>query len=227
MTSISSLMQMPSLVNYLEKNGASAAQIATSTTSSLAGYLAATDSGMGLGDTISLSAQAQAMLATQGAAATGGTGDADGGKSAKAGATDFIAKFFESNGIDTDKLSEDAQNLLKGIDKIIDNMSGVTRDAGFDNMTSSYVRGQRQSFTLSGNGQRLTATVQYDNGKPVSLTVSNVQGGTATSAAMTLGMDSAGKPSTIEISRTEKKYNSMGAIMSTVAGDPLSVELYA
>jgi|GEM_PF-7061359 len=226
MTTISSLMgRMPSLVDYLNQQDGT---IASSPLQSLANQ---SSSGAGAmfgdgGDTVSFSAQAQLLAAQGSGSASSFTPDSDGGEAAMKGAVQFIADFFADSGVDMDKMSEETKTLLNGMGELIGAMGSVARDSTIDEMTKSYVKGQRESFTLQGDGTRLSVTVQYENGKPKNLNVTQVQGTTASTALITLGMDDKGAPSTVEIARVQKTYNPLGGLTGTQAADPLSLSLY-
>lgn len=229
--SISSLTgSMPSLADYLSKNGSSGSSTGITaykggSTIDLSSLL---NSGSGDGDVVSLSATAQLMLA-QGITSNGSgvTGDADGGKAAKAGAQDFFKKFFISQGVDGEKLSDEAKSLIKGISDLVDNMGPVSRDTTIDGMTQRYVKGQRTSYTLQGTNERLSLTIQYKDGKPTSMTVMQLQGGTANNAVISLGQDAKGALSTVDVSRVQKQFSAYGNLTSTTQGTSLSLDLYA
>lgn len=216
---------MPSLVDYMN-GGTGKVGGAQSGGTSLASVLNANDGG-GL-DIVSLSADAQRYLSMQ-ASGTSANGTATGptGEAAQKGAISFIANFFADSGVNSAKLSDETKKLIAGLSDLITSMTNVAQDSTLDAMTKNYVKGQRESFTLQGDGQRISATVQYEDGKPKSLTVTQSNAGVANTATITLGMDNQGKLSTVDINRVQKVYNSFGGFMGSVAADPLTLALYA
>lgn len=219
-----------SLTNYLgnsTKDTSSSASTAAATGQSitrmpsLADYLGAD------ADTVSFSSMAQSLSASGGTSLSTFTPDSDGGAAAKVGCGDFISNFLESSGVDMDNLSADAQKLLDGLADLIANMGAVTQDTKIDGMTKAYVKGQRESYTLQGDGNRLSATIQYTNGVPQSLTVTQLQGSVANTAVFTLGRDDAGKLNSIDVQRVQKEYSGLGGLVGTNEADPLSLALYA
>lgn len=209
--SISSLTAGLSLATFL--NGTSASQ---SQSGGLASYMGG---GSGsIGDTLSLSTTAQGM------AQAGGTGD---DSKAKNGAKAFLLNFFQDKGVDVAKLSDDAIALLQGIDDMITDMGGAVQDSTVDTMTANYVKGQRQSYTLTGQDQRLSFTVQYENGKPASMAVMHIQGKIATRAVISLTENAAGIPTGINVQSVQKEYGSFGNNTATNIGEELDLKLYA
>lgn len=227
MTSISSLLgRMPSLVDYMGGgNGAGGIMAPQTSAPSLANTLNQ-QNGSG-GDIVSLSPQAQYLMSLAQNGGTNATASGPSGEAAQKGAITFIAKFFADSGIDTTKLSAESKALLDGLGDLVAGMTNVSQDSTLDSMTKNYVKGQRESYTLQGDGQRISATVQYQDGKPKTLTVTQTNGTTANTATISLGTDSQGKLSSLNIDRVQKNYNSFGGFVGSTEADPLTLALYA
>lgn len=178
-------------------------------------------------DPVSFSSLAQSLSQSQGITGPAFTPDSDGGAAAKVGCGNFISKFFEDNGVNMDGLSDQSQQLLDGLAELVAGLGPVSRDTQIDEMTKNYVKGQRESFTLQGDGVRLSAVVQLDNGVPQSLTVTQLQGGVASIATFTLTKDTDGKANGINISRVQKEYGSLGGLVAANEAEPLSLSLHA
>lgn len=172
-------------------------------------------------DTVNLSPAAQQILSQNGAQTDTASSTKD-----LEGAQNFVANFFASNGIDTDNLSDEAVSLLQGLESMVADMTGATRDSAIDGMTSSYARGSRESYTLAADGKRLSFTIQYEAGKPKTLTVTDVNGASADSAVVNFTSDATGAISGVSVQSTQKQYNSFGGLTSSVPGESLAFDLY-
>ncbi|PZQ47077.1 MAG: hypothetical protein DI551_03915 [Micavibrio aeruginosavorus] len=227
---LSSLKQYSaSLVDYIgtgnKKTGTgyfdSVAQNLLNTVSSGLAGSTTDETAASAGEKIELSAEAQALLAAGNKSASGentATGVQKIGQN-------FMMSFFDQSGIDFESLSPDALDLLTGLQDVISG-SGVTgRDLSTDTAEMKYNPG-RKVYTLTGTSERLRIAIDYTDGAPSKLSVTDITGGKVETAEITIGTNSNGEASTIEISRTQKAYAN-GHMIDVGAIDPLSVPLYS
>ncbi len=170
---------------------------------------------------ITLSEEAQKLLASSNSAAdTKLTG-------VKKSAQDFMMRFFDQSGLDLSNLSNEALDLIEGLNGVIAGSEGTQRDMTTDAAENKYANGARESFTLVGNGTRLRIAIEYADGKPSKLSVTDITGGLVETADFTFQASQSGKAvDTMTVERTQRMYNN-GHMTSLDPIDPLSVKLYA
>ncbi len=169
---------------------------------------------------IALSDEAQKLLAA-------GTTDGS-GKSTVTGvqktAQNFMLSFFDQAGVDLGSLSEDALNLIEGLQDVIGATAATDRDITTDLAEGKYNPDQKV-YTLAGNGARLRLAIQYTDGAPSKLSITDITGGQVETAQITLQSEN-GKLSAMTIDRTQRQYEN--GHMTTVSEiEPLSIKLYA
>lgn len=173
------------------------------------------------GVNIDLSDAAKALLAQ------GATTDAA-GNSTTSGvqktAQNFMMSFFDQSGVDFANLSPDALDLIQGLQGVIGDSAGTSRDFTTDAAEEKY-NPNRKVYTLTGDGTRLRMAIEYgDDGKPQKLSITDITGGQVETADITLGQKD-GKASTIDITRSQKNYaNGHMTTVNDIA--PLNVDLY-
>ncbi|HEY8964753.1 MAG TPA: hypothetical protein VIN59_09855 [Alphaproteobacteria bacterium] len=215
---ISSLSNL-SLANYLYGNGSSTSSGATSLASYLGGGSGGSI-GSAIGDMLTLSPAAQSLMSQQSVSN-------EEGEKARQGAKEYLVGFLHDSGVDISKLSDDAMAVFQGIDDMIADMGNAAQDTAVDQATAAFVKGQRQSYTLKSDTERMSFTVQYENGKPASMTVTHIQGSAATTAVISLTKDSSGNLSGLHIESTQKNYSSSGTKIGSMDNDALDMKLYA
>lgn len=183
----------------------------------------------GSGDVISLSPQAQALLAkakTSATPASSGTGSEKTLNAAQKNAQSFIAGFFDDHAIDISKASSETISLFQGLSEIINDMSDPTTNTAIDKGMRKASQGQRVGITLQEDGHTVSFIIKYKDGKPASMTVTNVTGQTAETAVISLGADASGKPSAVHVTSEKNTYNRFGGKTSGVVRDAIDFDLY-
>lgn len=171
---------------------------------------------------ITLSEDAQKLLA-QGNTDSSGNSNVSGVQKT---AQNFMASFFDQNGVDFSSLTDDAKELITGLQGVIADSGTTDRDMSTDAAEEKY-NPDRKVYTLTGNGSRLRLAIDYDaNGKPQKMSITDITGGRVETADITLTQSADGKATSINIDRTQKSY--ANGHMTTVNDiDPLNVPLYS
>lgn len=168
---------------------------------------------------ITLSEDAQKLLAA-------GTTDAS-GKSNVSGvqktAQNFMLSFFDQAGVDFSELSPQALDLIEGLQGVISGTDAATRDLTTDIAEEKY-NADKKVYTLTGTGTRLRLAIEYADGVPSKLSVTDITGGQVETAEITLQKES-GKLATMTIERTQRNYaNGHMTMLDPI--DPLVTDLY-
>lgn len=168
------------------------------------------------GINVTLSDEAQALLSqSNGAADTKLSG-------VQKGAQNFMMSFFDQSEIDFSKLSDQARDLIQGLGEVIAGSGGTARDISTDAAESKYNAG-RKVYTLTGANTRLRVAVDYVEGKPSKLSVTDITNGQVETAEITLGKQDGVQ--TMTINRTQREYQ-YGHMVKLSDIEPLSVDLY-
>lgn len=168
--------------------------------------------------TITLSDEAKALLAKGGELESNLTG-------VQKGSQDFMMTFFDESDIDLSKLSDEVLNIIEGLQGVIGGVTASGRDILTDAAESRYSNGTKKAYTLMGDGQRLRVGIDYADGKPTKLSITDITGGVVETAEITLGEDDNGvMRMTIERTQREYKNGHMAAINPI---EPMSMKLYA
>ena len=222
---LSSLKMMfsarPTLANYLGNDSlnsgalGAASQIMQSKVSAMQGTANTTSAA---GDQVTLSAEAQALLAdsNEGNKAVNGV---------QKGAQSFFLNFFEDAGVDFSQLSDEAQNFLQGFNTLITDTGATMRDSTTDRMEQDYNKGNRDVYTLMGTNSRLRIAIDYQDDKAQKMTITDMNGGNVSIAE--LSIKNAGKANaSIEVNREVREYVN-GSLNDMKKGEPISKALYA
>jgi hypothetical protein len=165
-----------------------------------------------VGVNVSLSAEAQALLEN-------GNGENSNLSGVQKAAQNFLIGFFDQSGLEIEKLSDEALDLIQGLQDVISGSTATGRDLSTDVAEGKYAGGNKQVYTLTGSGTRLRLAVDYADGKPTKLSVTDITGGQVETAEITLSED------TMTINRTQREYKN-GHMTGLVELDPLDVKLY-
>ncbi len=222
---LSSLKMMfsarPTLANYLGNDSfnssalGAASQIMQSKVSALLDTANTTSTS---GDQVTLSAEAQALLAdsNEGNKAVNGV---------QKGAQSFFLNFFEDAGVDFSKLSDEAQEFLQGFNTLITDTGATMRDSTTDRMEQNYNKGNRDVYTLMGTNARLRIAIDYKDDKAQKMTITDMNGGNVSIAELSIA--NAGKANaSIEVSREIREYVN-GNLADMKKGEPISMALYS
>ncbi len=166
---------------------------------------------------ITLSDEAKALLAKGGELESNLTG-------VQKGSQDFMMSFFDESGIDLSKLSGEVLDILEGLQGVIGGVTASGRDVLTDAAESRYSNGAKKAYTLMGDGQRLRVGIEYADGKPTKLSITDITGGVVETAEITLGKDDNGVMR-MTIDRTQREYKN-GHMASMNPIEPLSMKLY-
>lgn len=177
---------------------------------------AATDAAV-KGDTVTLSEEAQKLLAEGADGETALTG-------VQQGAADFMMSFFDQSGIDLANLSDETLGLLEGLQGVIGGVTATGRDLLTDAAETRYSGGTKKAYTLTGEGQRLRVAMELSDGKPSKLTITDISGGQVETAEITVSEEDG--VAYMNIDRTQRAYQN-GHMVDLEAIEPLSVKLYA
>lgn len=171
----------------------------------------------GSGISVSLSAEAQALLAD-------GNGANDSKLSGvQKGAQNFMMSFFDQSGLDFTKLTDQTLDLIQGLGDVIASSGGTMRDVTTDAAESKYNE-NRQVYTLTGANSRLRVAIDYgDDGKPSKLSVTDIANGQVETAEISLQTKDGAQ--TMTINRTQREYQN-GHMVKLSDIDPLTVDLY-
>jgi hypothetical protein len=136
----------------------------------------------------------------------------------------FVMGFFDQSGLDLSNLSPDALDLVQGLQEVVAGSAGTQRDVTTDLAEGKY-NPDRAVFTLTGAGTRLRLGIDYVDGKPSKLSVTDISNGKVETAEITFASKD-GKADTMTINRTQREYAN-GHMVNLETIDPLSVSLYA
>lgn len=169
---------------------------------------------------ISLSEDAQKLLAA-------GTTDSS-GKANVSGvqktAQNFMLSFFDQAGVDFSELDSEALGLIEGLQDVISGTGATVRDLSTDIAEEKY-NANKKVYTLMGNGTRLRLAIDYADGVPSKLSVTDITGGQVETAEITLQKEN-NKLSTMTIERTQRQY--VNGYMTTLDPiEPLVTDLYS
>ena len=167
---------------------------------------------------ITLSDEAKALLAKGGELESELTG-------VQKGSQDFMMSFFDESGIDLSQLSDEVLSILEGLQGVIGGVTASGRDVLTDAAESRYSNGAKKAYTLMGDGQRLRVGIEYAEGKPTKLSITDITGGVVETAEITLGKDD-NDVMRMTIERTQREYKN-GHMQSINPIEPLSMKLYA
>ena len=219
----SMLANRPSLANYLGGDKFDSSPLGTANNlvqSRVSALLNTANTATSDGDQVTLSAEAQALLAesqenSDGTAVNG----------VQKGAQSFFLNFFEDAGVDFSKLSEEAQSFLQGFNTLISDTGATMRDTTTDRMEQDYNKGNRDVYTLLGTNSRLRIAIEYADDKAQKLTLSDMNGGSVSIAEITIG-NLASANASIEVTRQQREYTN-GTLASLTEGQPISMALYS
>lgn len=172
------------------------------------------------GDQVTLSAEAQSLLAQSDENSDGGAVNG-----VQKGAQSFFLNFFEDAGVDFSKLSEEAQAFLQGFNTLISDTGATMRDTTTDRMEQDYNKGNRDVYTLLGTNARLRIAIDYKDDKAQKMTISDMNGGNVSIAEITIGNVTSANAS-IEVTRQQREYTN-GMLASLTEGEPISMALYS
>lgn len=222
---LSSLKNMfagrPTLANYLGGNSFDSSALGAASQamqSRVSALLEAANTATVTGDRVTLSAEAQALLAdgNEGNKAVNGV---------QKGAQSFFLNFFEDAGVDFGKLSEEALSFLQGFNTLISDTGATMRDTATDRMEQEYNKGNRDVYTLMGTNARLRIAIDYKDDKAQKMTITDMNGGSVSIAELTI-RNAGQSDATIEVSRELREYVN-GNLAEQKTGTPISMALYA
>jgi hypothetical protein len=139
-------------------------------------------------------------------------------------AQNFLVSFFDESGIDFTKLSDEAYGLLDGMLGVIEGSGATGRDVSTDIAEQKYANGNKKVYTLTGANSRLRIAIDYADGSPSKLSITDISGGIVETAEVTLEKKN-GAFSSIEVERTQKEYRK-GHMVTKNEINPLSINLY-
>jgi len=223
---LSSLKNMfagrPTLANYLGGDSFNSSALGAANQavqSRVSALLETANTATASGDQVTLSAEAQALLAEN----AEGNGAAVNG--VQKGAQSFFLNFFEDAGVDFSKLSDEAQAFLQGFNTLISDTGATMRDTTTDRMEQEYNKGNRDVYTLLGTNSRLRIAVDYQDDKAQKLTITDMNGGSVSIAELTI--KNAGQANaSIEVARQQREYVN-GSLADFQTGEPISMALYS
>lgn len=222
---LSSLKNMfagrPTLANYLGGNSFDSSALGAASQamqSRVSALLEAANTATVTGDRVTLSAEAQALLAdgNEGNKAVNGV---------QKGAQSFFLNFFEDAGVDFGKLSEEALSFLQGFNTLISDTGATMRDTATDRMEQEYNKGNRDVYTLMGTNARLRIAIDYKDDKAQKMTITDMNGGSVSIAELSI-RNAGQSDATIEVSRELREYVN-GNLAEQKTGTPISMALYA
>ncbi len=217
------IMNRPTLANYLGGDNFNSSALGAANQaiqSRVSALLDTANTATAAGDQVTLSAEAQALLAenaenSEGAAVNG----------VQKGAQSFFLNFFEDAGIDFSKLSDEAQEFLQGFNTLISDTGATMRDTTTDRMEQEYNKGNRDVYTLLGTNSRLRIAIEYQDDKAQKMTISDMNGGSVSIAELTI--KNAGQANaSIEVARQQREYVN-GSLADSQTGEPISMALYS
>lgn len=222
---LSSLKNMfagrPTLANYLGGDSFDSSALGAASQavqSRVSALLEAANTATVSGDRVTLSAEAQALLAdgNEGNKAVNGV---------QKGAQSFFLNFFEDAGVDFGKLSEEALSFLQGFNTLISDTGATMRDTATDRMEQEYNKGNRDVYTLMGTNARLRIAIDYKDDKAQKMTITDMNGGSVSIAELSI-RNAGQSDATIEVSRELREYVN-GNLAEQKTGTPISMALYA
>lgn len=217
------IMNRPTLANYLGGDNFNSSALGAANQamqSKVSALLDTANTASGSGDQVTLSAEAQALLAEN---AENSEGTAVNG--VQKGAQSFFLNFFEDAGVDFSKLSEEAQEFLQGFNSLISDTGATMRDTTTDRMEHEYNKGNRDVYTLLGINSRLRIAIEYQDDKARKMTISDMNGGSVSIAE--LSIKNAGQANaSIEVARQQREYVN-GSLADLQTGEPISMALYS
>jgi hypothetical protein len=137
---------------------------------------------------------------------------------------DFMMSFFDQSEIDLETLSPEVIDLLEGLQGVIGGVTATGRDILTDGAEARYSNGAKKAYTLVGDGQRLRVAIEYADGKPAKLSITDITGGQVETAEITLGKDE-DDVMRMNIERTQRAHTN-GHMVELDPIEPLSVKLY-
>ncbi len=170
------------------------------------------------GDKVTLSEEAKALLAATGDNNANLTG-------VQKAAQNLLIGFFDQSGIDTSKLSNEALDLIEGLQGVIAGSGATARDLTTDSLEMRHGENGKKVYTLLGNGTRLRLAVEYaeDKTTPVKLSITDITGAKVETASITITDDEG--TMRLNIDRAQREYRN-GHMVNSGEIDPLSVKLY-
>lgn len=172
-------------------------------------------------DNVRLSSEAQAILSAKNA--DGSANPALSG--VQKGALDLFMSFFDDSDIDLTRLSGETLELIKGFQAVIADSGSVSRDFATDTLEERHHEGNRKVYTLTGAGSRLRIAVDYKDGKPSQLNITDILNGQVEIANITLG-EKGGKADSVLLERSQREYLK-GSLIDSVTKMPMNLSLYA
>jgi hypothetical protein len=168
---------------------------------------------------ITLSEDAQKLLAS-------GTTDSS-GKANVSGvqktAQNFMLSFFDQAGVDFSELTPQALDLIEGLQGVISGAGASVRDMATDIAEEKY-NPDKKVYTLMGQGTRLRLAIEYADGIPSKLSVTDISGGQVETAEITLQTEK-NKLVSMTIDRTQRQYAN-GHMTTLDPIEPLVTTLY-
>lgn len=138
---------------------------------------------------------------------------------------DFMMSFFDGSNLDLDKLSPEMKDIIEGLQGVIAGIEATGRDVSTDLAESRYANGTKKAYTLVGAGQRLRIAIEYKDGAPTKLSLTDISNGKVETADITLKAGTNGKAESMMIERTQRVYEN-GHMVTLDPIDPLEVDLY-
>lgn len=137
-------------------------------------------------------------------------------------AQNLMLSFFDQSGVDFKELSAQALDIITGLQDVIGASGATTRDFSTDVAEAKY-NPDRKVYTLTGNGTRLRVAVDYTDGAPSKLSITDITGGKVETAEITLAQED-GK-TYMNIERTQRAYEN-GHMTTLEEIEPLSFNIY-
>lgn len=135
-------------------------------------------------------------------------------------AQNFLISFFDQSGLDLSKLSEDTLKIIVGLQDVIAGSAATGRDLATDTAEEKYAGGNKKVYTMVGNGTRLRIAIDYKEGQPQKLSITDITGGAVETADITI------QNGKLVIDRTQREYVN-GHMTSFNESETLDVALYA
>lgn len=137
-------------------------------------------------------------------------------------AQNLMLGFFDQSGVDFKQLSAQALDIITGLQDVIGASGATTRDFSTDIAEAKY-NPDRKVYTLTGNGTRLRVAVDYKDGAPSKLSITDITGGKVETAEITLGQEDGAVSMNIE--RTQRAYEN-GHMTTLEEIEPLRFKIY-
>lgn len=163
---------------------------------------------------IDLSPEAQEMLADS---------NTSGGNTPIQNAQAHFLSFFEDSGVDLSNLSDEASELLEGIVSFLEESGMTGREATTDSLEQKASNGERDVYTLVGEGRRIRIAVEENDTGQKILTLTDINGKTADIAQFLIEKDEDGKTN-INLTRSKEKF-AHGRLIEREEKSPITIEV--